>query len=36
MKPACKCRPSALPDHTYPKVRSVPVLEIHHFRLGLT
>jgi hypothetical protein len=29
--PACKWRLSALPVLTYPKVRSAPVLEIHHF-----
>jgi hypothetical protein len=34
--PACKWRLSALPVLTYPNVRSVPVLEIHHFRLDLT
>jgi len=32
----CKRRLSALPVFKYPKVRSAPVLENHHFRLGLT
>ena len=34
--PACKWRLSPLPALTYPNVCCVPVLEIHHFRLGLT
>jgi hypothetical protein len=34
--PACKWRLSALPVLTYENVRSAPVLEIHHFRRGLT
>jgi len=34
--PACKWRLSALPVLAYLNVRSAPVLEIRHFRLGLT
>jgi hypothetical protein len=34
--PACKRRLSALPVLPDPDVRSAPVLESHHFRLGLT
>jgi len=34
--PACKWRLSALPVLTYQNVRSVPGLEIHHFRHCLT
>ena len=34
--PACKWRLSALPVLTDLNVRSAPVLEIYHFRLGLT
>ena len=34
--PACKWWLSPLPVLTYPNVRCAPVLEIHHFRLGLT
>jgi len=33
--PACKWRFSALPVLTYQNVRCAPVLENHHFRLGL-
>ncbi|RWC96792.1 MAG: hypothetical protein EOS57_30215, partial [Mesorhizobium sp.] len=33
---ACERRVPALPVLTCPKVRSVPVLGIHHSRLGLT
>ena len=36
LMPACKWRFSALPVLTYRKVRSVPVLETRHFRLGLS
>ena len=35
LMPACKWRLSVLLVLTYPNVRSAPVLEIHHFRLGL-
>jgi hypothetical protein len=34
--PVCKRRSSAPPVLTYLNVRSAPVLEDHHFRLGLT
>jgi hypothetical protein len=36
VKPACKWRFSALPALTDLNVSSAPVLEIHHFRIGLT
>ncbi|RWQ36433.1 MAG: hypothetical protein EOS21_24060 [Mesorhizobium sp.] len=36
MMPACERRFPALPVLTYPKVRSAPVLGIHHSRRGLT
>jgi hypothetical protein len=36
VRPVCKWRLSALPVLTDLNVRSAPVLEIHHFRLGLT
>ena len=36
VRPACKWQFSALPVLSDPNVRSAPVLENHHFRLGLT